>query len=118
MKKIMAEIRALERKLAETGPRGGKIIGKTKSGKPIYDSHDHPAHAGYSKQDHKDAADAHSQAGEHAAEGANSMVGPDGGTHFDDDAVHSKVKHHGEQMNKHLEKAGLPKVDHDWADEE
>lgn len=44
---------------ASTGPRGGKIIGKTRSGKPIYDSADHPAHQGFSKEDHKDAAQLH-----------------------------------------------------------
>lgn len=59
MKKILAEIQELELKLAETGPRGGKIIGKTRSGKPIYDSHGHSAHKGFSHADHADAAVAH-----------------------------------------------------------
>lgn len=44
---------------SSTGPRGGEIIGKTKSGKPIYDSHDHPAHAGFTEDDHADAMNAH-----------------------------------------------------------
>src|SRR5271166_3575923 len=39
---------AFERYAAETGPRGGKIIGKTRSGKPIYDTKDHPAHKDFS----------------------------------------------------------------------
>jgi len=45
--KLQQEIAALEKKLAQKtaatiGPRGGKIIGKTRSGKPIYaPSHEH-----------------------------------------------------------------------------
>jgi hypothetical protein len=38
------------------GSRGGKIIGHTKSGKPIYDSFDHPSHKDFTKEDHGDAA--------------------------------------------------------------
>lgn len=47
------------------GSRGGKVIGHTKSGKPIYEkSHNLPL-SDYSKQDHLDAADAHAKAAEH-----------------------------------------------------
>lgn len=38
------------------GSRGGKVIGHTSSGKPIYDSANHPAHKNFTKQDHFDAA--------------------------------------------------------------
>ena len=38
------------------GSKGGKVIGYTKSGKPIYDSHNHASHANFTFQDHKDAA--------------------------------------------------------------
>lgn len=41
------------------GSRGGKIIGHTKSGKPIYDTHDHPSHSNFTSQDHEDAVEAH-----------------------------------------------------------
>lgn len=49
------------------GERGGKIIGHTKSGKPIYAGHDehnglaahHSAHAHFTAEDHDDAAKAH-----------------------------------------------------------
>ena len=41
------------------GSRGGKIIGHTSSGKPIYENHNHPDHANFDSNDHKDAADAH-----------------------------------------------------------
>lgn len=49
----------LSKQSNETGPRGGKIIGKTKSGKPIYDIASHPSHKGFSKDEHLDAMDAH-----------------------------------------------------------
>lgn len=41
------------------GSKGGKIIGHTKSGKPIYDKANHTSHSNFSKQDHKDAANTH-----------------------------------------------------------
>lgn len=65
MKSIKAEIESLESRIAETGPRGGHIIGKTQSGKPIYDTHDHPAHKDFTSQDHDDAADRHTSILEH-----------------------------------------------------
>jgi hypothetical protein len=40
------------------GSRGGKIIGHTRSGKPIYDSFNHPKHKDFNAHDHTDAADA------------------------------------------------------------
>jgi len=40
------------------GSRGGKIIGHTKSGKPIYESHN-LAHDRFNSTDHKEAADLH-----------------------------------------------------------
>lgn len=56
------DIRSLkigESVVAETGPRGGNIIGKTKSGKPIYDSHGNKNHKEFKKKDHEDAAEHH-----------------------------------------------------------
>ena len=41
------------------GSRGGKVIGHTKSGKPIYDSFKHQGHSKFSTKDHKDAYEAH-----------------------------------------------------------
>ncbi len=37
------------------GSRGGVIIGRTSSGKPIYENHKHPSHSGFTKDDHRDA---------------------------------------------------------------
>lgn len=41
------------------GSRGGKVIGHTKSGKPIYDSSSHSAHSNFTSDDHKEAAKIH-----------------------------------------------------------
>lgn len=41
---------------AATGSRGGNIIGKTSSGKPIYEKHDHPGHSNFTPRDHLDAS--------------------------------------------------------------
>ena len=38
------------------GSRGGRVIGRTKSGKPIYASHSHPSHKDFTSPDHKEAA--------------------------------------------------------------
>lgn len=60
MKDLKAKIESLEQRLAnEIGPHGGKILGRTESGKPIYDRHDHPAHKDYSPKDHQDASQLH-----------------------------------------------------------
>ena len=37
------------------GSRGGKIIGRTKSGKPIYNKHGHPGHKDFTAADHQAA---------------------------------------------------------------
>ena len=42
-------------KASGEGSRGGKVIGHTKSGKPIYDSFEHTGHKDFSKEDHEDA---------------------------------------------------------------
>lgn len=48
------------------GSRGGKVIGHTKSGKPIYDSSGHKEHKNFSHQDHTDAAEHHDKLWEEA----------------------------------------------------
>ena len=51
--KILKEIDMLER-FAAGEP---SVIGKTKSGKPIYDTLDHPTFKNFTKKDHEDAND-------------------------------------------------------------
>ncbi len=43
------------------GSRGGKIVGHTSGGKPIYDSHGHPDHADFTAKDHEEASKVHTR---------------------------------------------------------
>jgi hypothetical protein len=46
------------------GSRGGKVIGHTKSGKPIYDNgNDSKSYRSFTAEDHQDAADIHEKEG-------------------------------------------------------
>lgn len=53
------KIKNIEIVKAGAGSRGGRVIGTTKSGKPIYDNVNHPNHKSFSKEDHQDAINAH-----------------------------------------------------------
>ena len=85
------------------GSRGGKVIGRTKSGKPIYASHDHKDHSSFSFDDHTDAAIHHSrEAGKlsqelkgataHSTEGTNRIA-----------AKETRLKQHKASEKAHLE---------------
>ncbi len=54
-----AGITAKTEKKTVEGSRGEKVIGHTKSGKPIYEDHRHPSHKEFSKEDHADAQKLH-----------------------------------------------------------
>ena len=43
------------------GSKGGKIIGHTKSGKPIYEAASHSSHRAFSRTDHDDAISLHNK---------------------------------------------------------
>ena len=43
------------------GSRGGKVIGHTRLGKPIYEHSDHPGHANFTHEDHHDARKVHAK---------------------------------------------------------
>ena len=47
------------------GSRGGKVIGHTRTGKPIYANSRHKGHEQFSAEEHKDAAGIHDRAGAH-----------------------------------------------------
>lgn len=47
------------------GSRGGKIIGHTSSGKPIYDTAAHQGHMKFTADEHRDAARMHSSHAQH-----------------------------------------------------
>jgi hypothetical protein len=57
VKKSVDFLNKLE-KAAGEGSKGGKVIGHTKSGKPIYESFAHPAHADFTPEEHMSAAEA------------------------------------------------------------
>lgn len=52
-------IKKLVEELKSEGSRGGKVIGHTKSGKPIYESHEQTHTQHYTSEDHSDAVNAH-----------------------------------------------------------
>lgn len=57
------------------GSRGGKVIGHTKSGKPIYEHHGHESHAFFSSQDHRDAVDVHDKIKNHSNNSGKDKLG-------------------------------------------
>ena len=69
------------------GPRGGRIIGETSTGKPIYEKADHPTHKNFTGKDHQEAYAAHSVLGQRAQ--------------FVD---LNSAKHHGQQQAIHRKK--------------
>jgi hypothetical protein len=54
------------------GSRGGKVIGHTKSGKPIYEKHEQQHTQHYTAEDHSDAMSAHMKAAKRHSEKAKS----------------------------------------------
>jgi len=90
--RILARLRSSAKeqmkKASGEGSRGGKIIGRTKSGKPIYDKADHPAHKKFTSQDHRDAAGLHHGKASWAGAGSS-------------EENKTKAKHHREQREKH-----------------
>lgn len=106
----MAEDEAHAARKTGEGSRGGKIIGHTKSGKPIYQQgFSHPSVKTFSKQDHIDAAKKHIQVGGNhhedyvnEAELANSE---ERDMHPASAESHRLAYHHADQADLH-EKAG------------
>ncbi len=47
--------------LKAEGSRGGKVIGHTRTGKPIYEDFSHDKHREFNESEHNDAAEAHSK---------------------------------------------------------
>jgi hypothetical protein len=70
------------------GARGGKVIGHTKSGKPIYNNADHPAHKDFNSADHRDASIIHEDNREKYASSKS-------------DSGFEKFMHHKDQFDQH-----------------
>jgi hypothetical protein len=64
---LLEKLGNLEKALSGEGSRGGKIIGHTKTGKPIYENADHPEHKDFTSKEHQDAADLHAKRAEAAS---------------------------------------------------
>lgn len=94
---LACKIASLEIRLAETGPRGGNIIGKTKSGKPIYDKADHPEHKGFTGQDHLDASDAHNS----ILKGLHAKASEDFRNGYGPETQDKKIRHHEGERDNH-----------------
>ncbi len=83
------------------GSRGGVVIGRTSSGKPIYKNHGHPSHKEFSSTDHKEAAVIHSAEESKFKEFGQKQQGTAAFQFGDIGAGHGKSKdHHLEQAKK------------------
>lgn len=80
---------------AGEGSKGGKIIGHTRRGKPIYDTFEHKAHKKFIKNEHGEAA------GIHMSLSRNLMHEADN-PKFNREECLKLMKHHDEQFDKHL----------------
>lgn len=87
------------------GSRGGRVIGHTQSGKPIYADASHDGHKNFTSQDHTDAAELHHAHAERA-QGEGSLANKD-----------SKVKNHIKQSEKHYSASAGGQKDHGSARE-
>jgi hypothetical protein len=86
------------------GSRGGKVIGHTKSGKPIYDHFDHKSHKDFTKKDHNDAAKLHMKKFREALKDAKKEAKEE--LHGFDPYGRDDVSHHSSQEDLHSEAAG------------
>lgn len=86
--------KALENDLEKAegeGSRGGKVIGHTKSGKPIYENANHEGHKNFTIAEHNDAIDLHQKPRDDYHKNMYST---------DDDK--KKNDHHYEQQKEHI----------------
>jgi len=96
------------------GSRGGKIIGHTRSGKPIYQDANHADHSSFTKQDHKNAATLRMKLSDEADDKAKLYGSPEGDEHF------VAAQHHLEEASKKTReskpKPSKPERQHDQRD--
>lgn len=98
----------LDKAVKGEGSKGGKIIGHTKLGRPIYDSHSHEKHQGFSQKEHQDAAHAHMSHIKNLEEQDKAkhptMQHKPGKVVSKE--THKEIAHHAEQYLKHIKEAG------------
>ena len=80
------------------GSRGGTVIGRTSSGKPVYKSHSHSGHEDFSKQEHSEAAKVH-------LEKMDKLRGSGGAVHMTGQQ-NIEWSHHQKQRRQHLRSSG------------
>lgn len=97
------------------GSRGGKIIGHTKSGKPVYAVDRHKYGKDFSIEDHKDAANIHSQQGLHHQD--QKSAAHRAGDDEDYDHHHQLSHHHAVMTAEHVHEASKMKKEARHPDE-
>lgn len=86
------------------GSKGGKVIGHTKSGKPIYDSHSHESHKDFSSEDHKDAYQLHDKTKKELGSKIQKLrEGDDRENHSEANKLQDQYDHHDKQGDKHFD---------------
>lgn len=86
------------------GSRGGTVLGRTTSGKPIYARPNHPEHASFTPADHRDAAANHMSHARMLARG-DSSIGHEATTASVRGHWNPKVKQHVEAADLHESRA-------------
>ena len=69
------------------GTRGGRVIGRTSSGKPIYSSANHPDHKEFTKKEHFEAQRVHENEAMKFLERSTSSKTPPEYHHFSSEAA-------------------------------
>lgn len=77
------------------GSKGGKVIGHTKSGKPIYENADHSSHKNFTREDHLNAGAFHFKA-------AQKIMGKERYEDIKDKEKKSKIDYHETQSSEHF----------------
>lgn len=83
------------------GSRGGIVIGRTSSGKPIYNSHAHPSHKKFTSKEHLQAAAFHNKERNEKLGEALKTSGAES------DRLSKEALSHGNEKDKHMESAGF-----------
>jgi len=89
------------------GSKGGKVIGHTKSGKPIYDTHYHETHKHFTQEDHEDAAKLNQDLKDKHYSQYEELKEKDGEVSKKAATHHSKHLEHGTNSYYHDKKADL-----------
>lgn len=84
-------------KISKEKEEGGEVIGKTKSGKPVYENHKHSDYHNFNKEDHNDAAKLHEKKAKEHYEKREGVFGRGG----DKGQVEKDYDHHGSRARHH-----------------